>query len=294
MFLLHCIYINMSCWERGKAAEQLFAAIAIEKGYTVIKATPLQDRLEHKDMMITKNNVSAWVDVKAQKRLSRTDETAQDDRILLELHGRGVKNKGWLYGGQARFIAQETVDGFLFLSRTALIRYVERYVGATTHATSSKEAYYKVYNRSGADLFTWVDRTHLCQHALRCHWRKPLPVIGQVVIQITDPKQWAAVQRALQQTEGKDQKVLQTRESDQQPENLQSEKHSNAVRLTKLAQVPFSDATKDHVKSCRPANLVRTGSPKKGITPLQDSLASRIVILAGSKQRGIRIRDQLP
>jgi len=117
------------------------------------------------------------VDVKARKRLARSDDEAQDSWLLLELHGVGANNRGWLYGSQAHLIAQETSDAFLLLSRRGLIEYVERYVDQSSRAKSSKEAQYTVYNRRGADLLTWVKREHLCAHpgVLRACWDKPEP-----------------------------------------------------------------------------------------------------------------------
>eukprot|EP00052_Salpingoeca_macrocollata_P018449 m.431 g.431 ORF g.431 m.431 type:complete len:134 (+) comp206_c1_seq1:1185-1586(+) len=104
---------KMTCRERGKAAEKLFAAIAQKRCYTTW-ATTRQDRREHKDVLISKGQLCLWVDVKARKRINRTDPTAQDAWILLELHGAGEHNRGWLYDSQADLIArrnEEVADG---------------------------------------------------------------------------------------------------------------------------------------------------------------------------------------
>eukprot|EP00052_Salpingoeca_macrocollata_P000636 m.21495 g.21495 ORF g.21495 m.21495 type:complete len:78 (-) comp10723_c0_seq1:1208-1441(-) len=45
---------EMSCWERGKAAEKLFAEIAEQHGYKVTWASAKEDRAEHKDLKITR------------------------------------------------------------------------------------------------------------------------------------------------------------------------------------------------------------------------------------------------
>lgn len=191
----------MTCWERGKVAEKLFAEMAELHGYAVTWATAKEDQKQHKDLKITRGRCDLWVDVKARKRINRADDDAQDDWLLLELHGAGKNNNGWLYGSQADLIAQEVNDSFLIFSRVRLIDYIEQFVDVSQRVSSSTEAKYKVHNRRAHDLFTWVTRTHLCQFpgALRRAWPKPEPRPTQITIHIHSPEQLKRMLRLLVQ-----------------------------------------------------------------------------------------------
>lgn len=133
--------------KQGLQAEHLFAQIARAKGWEIYEPSSYQDINEHWDMEIRKGEESYKVDVKAMKRLNRSNSAPQDEWHWIELHGVRKNDEGWLYGGKADLIAFETKSSFIIVKREDLIKFIEDKVDFSTKVSSSYDAKYKIYQR---------------------------------------------------------------------------------------------------------------------------------------------------
>ena len=109
---------------RGLTAEKKFIQIAHSKGYKVCLSNPNQDMNEHWDYELSKDGKSFKVEVKAMKKIKRSDPTPQDKYAWIELHGVREWDEGWLYGGKSDYIAFETRNSFILVGRKRLIDYI--------------------------------------------------------------------------------------------------------------------------------------------------------------------------
>jgi hypothetical protein len=151
-------YDQKNCLEIGENAERTFIKLAIDKGHFIRKSNGGEDASQHWDVLL-KNNCR--VDVKAMKRIKRSDEFVQDEWCWVELHGVRKNDKGWLYG-KAKVIAFETDKDFILVKRTDLIKLVNKYVNSDILVNSAEEAKYKVYQRRGrADKITLIETAKL-------------------------------------------------------------------------------------------------------------------------------------
>lgn len=137
-------YDNRDSLELGETAQQLFKETATQRGWKCVEATPQEDINEHWDFRIT-NDVNYTVDVKSTKRINSYDKDVQDDWLWIELHG--VKDRGWLYGGKADFIAFQTSDSFLLVKRIDLITLLKNRIDYKTPVFYAQDAKYKSYTR---------------------------------------------------------------------------------------------------------------------------------------------------
>lgn len=120
---------------RGLRAETRFIRIAQSKGYKICISNPDQDRNEHWDYELFKDGKRFKVEVKAMKKLKRSDPHPQDRYAWIEIHGVRDWDEGWLYGGRSDYIAFETKKSFVLVSRKKLIDYI--------NANLSNEIVYK-------------------------------------------------------------------------------------------------------------------------------------------------------
>jgi hypothetical protein len=131
----------------GRRAEELFAATAQKRGWTVTPAPRDANIYEHWDFEIVKDGYKRKVEVKAAKREKRTDESLNQEWVWIEF--RNVRGEaGWLFG-KANWIAFETQDPFLIVDRHDLYQLVRRVVDRETQVESAREAKYKTYTRTG-------------------------------------------------------------------------------------------------------------------------------------------------
>lgn len=144
----------------GYDAENDFAYRARVKGYMVFPATKQQNMFDHIDYFFTKEGVSHSVDVKSEKKVSRSDSSTQSELIFMEL--KNVQgNKGWLYG-KAEFIAFGREGKFYIIRRRELVDRVERLSKDGKEVSSSKEALYNFYTRFlREDVITLVKFTDI-------------------------------------------------------------------------------------------------------------------------------------
>jgi hypothetical protein len=150
--------------ELGRRAEDAFARLAIQHGFTVTASSGKENKDEHIDYIIERNGKSKKVDVKSLKRKSRADKELQDEFLWIELHSVRKNNKGWLYDGNADLIAFELSKSFRLVERLELIKLVQKLVDFETKVTSSKDALYKVYSRKDRpDLLTMIKSDDLSE-----------------------------------------------------------------------------------------------------------------------------------
>lgn len=144
-------------YEMGLKAEDLFLRTAEKHDWKVTKATRNQDRKEHWDFLVERCLADFKIEVKARKRISRSDKNPQDGFIWLELHGEGDYNKGWLLGTKADLIAFETENSFLFVKPSDLINLVKELIDFKEVVSNPTQALYKLYSRNNNyDLLTLI------------------------------------------------------------------------------------------------------------------------------------------
>jgi len=159
------------CIESGLGAEQIFDQIAESKNLEVKNARRRENIHKHIDKYITQESETWSVDIKARKKTSRSDSSAQDDWIWIEF--QNVKgNNGWLYG-EADNIAFETQDSFVIVDRNSLVDYVENAVDMGKPVRKSFLAKYKTYRRAGRnDLLTMVELSKIVENCNHFVWEK--------------------------------------------------------------------------------------------------------------------------
>ena len=155
-------YDRKDSLELGDKAENVFRRLAEKRGWKLAEASFECNVNEHWDFLMQKTSDSYKIDVKAMKRLSRSDSDVQDKWIWVELHGVRPHDRGWLYDGKANLISFEKTTSFVIVKRTDLIELVEHLVDNKTLVQSSREAKYRVYNRPGRpDRITLIEMDKL-------------------------------------------------------------------------------------------------------------------------------------
>jgi len=135
--------------KRGRAAEDRFVDMAAERGLSAQPVGRNDNIFRHVDFLLVEgaDDRGFYVDVKARKRISRSDNQPQDEEIWVELKNvRG--NPGWLYSeGKLAF---ETVSGFVIVSKARLALLVQEKCDQE-RVTSAADALYSLYSRQGRD-----------------------------------------------------------------------------------------------------------------------------------------------
>lgn len=135
------------CSENGYDAENLFISIAEKQGWRAVKADRKQ-QLSHIDVFLSKENYPTYsLDIKAQKKIKRTDSDVNDDFIWVEFLNVAGKG-GWLVGA-AQYIAFERENDFIMVDRESLWRFCMKKVDQNSRVSQSKDALYKIYQRQG-------------------------------------------------------------------------------------------------------------------------------------------------
>jgi len=130
----------------GSSAEYRFDKMAKKARIYLRKATQAEDK-SHIDRVINYNGKQIPVEIKAMKKISRSDAAPQDKYTWIELHGVHEFDRGWLFGGKADLIAFETRHGFLFVERKNLISLVNKIVDFKASVSSPQDAVNKIYAR---------------------------------------------------------------------------------------------------------------------------------------------------
>ena len=169
---------NGKCLKSGKIAEMLFQKVAINNGCTLSDAIKEQDINEHWDKIIIKNNKRSRVDVKARKKINRSDASAQDEWIWIELHGVRKYDGGWIFNGKSEYIAFEMLKSFLIVPRLKIIDIINKHV-KKEYVENPHEAKYKIYRRREYDEMTLIHNS-LLREVAAGEWLKNKEPIEQV------------------------------------------------------------------------------------------------------------------
>jgi hypothetical protein len=151
-------------------AENTFKKIALSKGFLVKDASKRQ-QLSHIDFFVEDKNKKIYTfDVKARKKISRSDSLTADDLIWVEFKNVAGAD-GWLYGA-ADYIAFERESDFLIINRKNLVTLCERIV-QNKKVSSSKEALYAKYTRDGRkDEISLIKMEDICNSMKTYIWTK--------------------------------------------------------------------------------------------------------------------------
>lgn len=161
--------------EIGDKAVVLIEKMASAKGYKVEKASKQEDIKDHFDYRFLKNDKTIKVEVKAMKRISRSDEDGQDIWIWVEF--KNVQgNLGWLYG-KADYVAFELQDYFLFVDREDLVKVSESVVDMSDVVKKPFQAKRKCYHRKNRpdELVAMIHLTDIIDNSDVKYkiWKKP-------------------------------------------------------------------------------------------------------------------------
>ena len=114
-------YINKlqkQMYVEGLKVEDYFIELAERDGYKCLRATRYQDKWEHWDVKIIKDNKSALVDIKGYK------DSHKDGLTWIEFKNVTGRD-GWICG-LADVIAFEKEDRFELINRVELKKFVEK------------------------------------------------------------------------------------------------------------------------------------------------------------------------
>ena len=133
---------NSSSWNRGQRIEKEFAPLLRQRDPNYRKANR-EEQFLHIDYF---SNFGT-IDVKAKKKISRSDSQEQDQLLWVEfLNVQG--REGWLRG-QTDVIAFERDDDFVLIKRNYLLGMCQVKCDLSKKVTNSKDALYKGYQREG-------------------------------------------------------------------------------------------------------------------------------------------------
>ena len=145
MSIHHHLDTSGRCAAMGQSAEDTFAALAKEQGFTVKKSSDHQDRIEHFDFLIEKGGKRYRVEVKSKKGFSILHKGRMiRDFFLLEFVGV-TGRAGWLYG-QADLVAFQEENGFYLVPRKTLVEVGEK-LCTREWVDDKKQMLYKNYGR---------------------------------------------------------------------------------------------------------------------------------------------------
>lgn len=140
-------------YDDGLKVEDYFIKLAERDGYRCVRPTKYQDRYEHWDVLLIKNEKSARVDVKGYKDCHNVGLT------WIELQAVDGKN-GWIKG-KAHVIAFEREDRFDLIHRVKLKKFVEK----------------KIVNPTGYVFIKPDDLSEIAYHRYRRLGRQDIVVI---------------------------------------------------------------------------------------------------------------------
>lgn len=156
--------------ELGDSAEERFILLAVRLGWKISASSKEQNIDEHWDYLIEKEEQQFKVEVKAEKRIQRSDNGSQADFTWVEL--KNVRGKvGWLFG-KADLIAFEKEKTFFFVKRLDLLALVNQKVNLVAKVKTAKDALYKIYTREGRKDKLTLLPTRDIEPILFMEWKK--------------------------------------------------------------------------------------------------------------------------
>ena len=156
---------NTSSWNRGQKIEKSFAPLLRQRDPNYRKANR-EEQFRHIDYFSS----FGTIDVKAKKRISRSDSDEQDELVWVEfLNVQG--RDGWLRG-QTDVIAFERDNDFVLIKRNYLLGMCQIKCDLSKKVTNSKDALYKGYQREGRkDLISIIKMSDVLEMPHQ-RWRK--------------------------------------------------------------------------------------------------------------------------
>lgn len=151
------------CSRMGEFAELTFGSLLSQKGK--VRIANRSEQMNHIDFILTHpDGKQTKYDVKARKRVSRSDNSVSDDRVWIEfLNING--DFGWLYG-HSDYLVFERNEDFLIVSRLVLQKFAEEKCDLKQMVTSSSNALYVGYRRAGrGDLLSMVKTSDIAKIA---------------------------------------------------------------------------------------------------------------------------------
>lgn len=148
--------------EDGFIAETEFSDFATERGWRVVEATKNQNIYDHIDYFLFKDGKQLTVDVKAEKKIGRYDQSTQEEFLWVELKNvRGYS--GWLSskadcivfqrGKEYWFVKTNKLKGRVYL----LLHQAGIDIDSEEYVSMPSEAYCKLYQRAGReDVLTMI------------------------------------------------------------------------------------------------------------------------------------------
>jgi hypothetical protein len=141
---------NTESWNRGQVVEVDFSKLLDKRNISWKKATR-QQQFNHIDYTTSIGSI----DVKAKKRISRSDSDSQSDFVWLEFKNVQGK-KGWMCCS-TDIIAFEREKDFVLFRRHQLLEWAMGKCDIEQLVSNSKDALYKGYTRRGRnDLISIV------------------------------------------------------------------------------------------------------------------------------------------
>ena len=149
--------------------------MAETRNYEVKKSSKQEDMKDHFDYRFIKNGRELKIEVKAMKRVSRSQDKGQDEWIWVEF--KNVQgNLGWIYG-KSDYVAFELKDNFIFVNREHLAKLAEKIVDFSDMVKSPFEARRKCYARKNRpdELVSMIhiDDIMSCEGMQYHVWNKP-------------------------------------------------------------------------------------------------------------------------
>lgn len=136
------------CLKSGNDAVVKFKRIAKKTGLQFRDSSFNDDVNKHIDIWVDNKSY----DIKSAKKRNRSDKQKDYDSIWIELHGVRPNDGGWLYDGNADFIAFETRGGFIIFDRLKLLKYVDGVqkkirLKDGVHSSSTSKKLNRIYSR---------------------------------------------------------------------------------------------------------------------------------------------------
>ena len=141
---------NSGSWNRGQRIEKAFAPLLRQRDPNYRKANR-EEQFRHIDYF---SNFGTN-DVKAKKKINRSDDSEQEELVWVEV--KNVQGRdGWLRG-QTDVIAFERDKDFVLIKRNYLLGMCQVKCDLSKKVTNSRDALYKGYQREGRkDLISIV------------------------------------------------------------------------------------------------------------------------------------------
>jgi hypothetical protein len=135
---------------RGQQVEEIFGNLLKAEGYPVRPANDRENYADHIDFVVNQNNKRINYEVKARKKINRSDADVQDKYVWIEIRtvsGRdGQAHNGWIFGA-ADYIAFEREKDFIVVDRLKLLDFVAAKCNLRRKAFKAEDALYKSYER---------------------------------------------------------------------------------------------------------------------------------------------------